>query len=133
VAPAATLEAAAALTQGRAMEQEAAVTRAMARAARMALRQPTPPAAATAPIQCIRAALIRRRVPRVVPAAAITPRAAALTPQAAVGRTVAVEDMDARKISRESNLQPWAARNGRPFLLLSQRWSVPPARVGCDR
>jgi hypothetical protein len=88
VDPAATVEAAAALTQ----------VRTTARDAPTAPRQPTRLAAATAPTQCIRDAARdpRPRTPRAILEAATTPRAAALTPQAVADRTAAVaEDIPA--------------------------------------
>ena len=101
------VEAAAVPMQGRVTAREAvAHTPAMARAVLMALRQPIPPAGVMVPARCIRAAawvLIRRRIPRAAPAAAITPPAVVVAITAVVvARTAAAvegipaEDTDAR-------------------------------------
>jgi hypothetical protein len=101
------VETAAVPMQGRVTAREAvAHTPAMARAVLMALRQPIPPAGVMVPARCIRAAawvLIRRRIPRAAPAAAITPPAVVVAITAVVvARTAAAvegipaEDTDAR-------------------------------------
>lgn len=125
-------EAAAAHIQVRATVREAVVLtqpRAPAPAALTARHQATPPTAATALAPYIRAAArapLRRRITPVVRAAAITVAGVDRTLLAA-GGTRRAEDMDAKN-QQCSNLQSWAARNGRPFFL-AQPTAVCAARL----